>query len=75
MTRFPRSIRARFLMEEFLVPMGVTQNRLGSIHRRSAASDQRDRARQASDHGGYGSASGALLQHECAVLDQPAGAL
>ena len=43
------------LLEEFLVPLGISQYRLAQ-DRRATASDQRDRARQAVDQPGYSAA-------------------
>src|SRR5699024_451618 len=47
----------------------------GRVDRGAASAHQRDCARKAGDHRGYGDPSGALLRHIRGVLDEPAVAL
>ena len=59
------------LLEEFLEPLGLTQHRLAAEIGRASA-DQRDFARQASDHREHGGAVGKVLRHHGSVLAEPA---
>jgi hypothetical protein len=57
------------LLEEFLKPMSLSQNRLSLENRCTSPAHQRDCAWQAAHHGRYRPAPGALLWNLPSVLD------
>ena len=63
----------RILLEEFLLPAGLTQVEAARRMGRAAQSAERNRPGSARDHRGHGDQAGRPVRHVGGVLDEPAG--